>query len=363
MESTDKLREGYTTGSCAAAAAKASAMRAAGLAAPAQVSITTPEERLFSFVVRSFPDGSCGVVKDAGDDPDSTDGIMITALVAPTKAAGPIIFKAGEGVGLVTLPGMKVAPGEPAINPTPRLMIERAVREILGERGATVTIGAPGGEERAKRTFNPRLGIVGGISILGTSGRVKPMDEAALLASYSLELATHAAEGRTVIAVAFAGAGEAALRKAYEINNRAVVQCGNYIGFVLDEAARLGFRKLLLCGHPGKLLKVAAGTFATHNKTGGGAKEALCTQCAIYGASPALVKELYECATTEAQIAVTQRAGFGFIWKIMAKITERRASERIFDAFEIAAAYMDSAGKILGEGDKARKFAGEIRKS
>ena len=161
------------------------------------------------------------------------------------------------------------------------MMIERALREVIGARGAEVTISAPQGAEVAKRTFNPRLGIIGGISILGTSGRVKPMNEASLLESLTLELNTHAAEGREAVAVAFAGTGENALRRAYGINNRAVVQCGNYIGHLLDESARLGLKRLLIGGHPGKLLKVAAGSFNTHNRTGGGAKEALCAQAAI----------------------------------------------------------------------------------
>lgn len=361
MASTKGLREGYTTGSCASAAAKAAAIRALGGNCPITVDIRTPEERIFTLPIVGFDDGSCGVIKDSGDDPDSTDGIMIKASVDIFDSPGPIIFAAGVGVGTVTLPGLKVPVGEPAINPVPRKMIERAVREVIGERGIRVTISAPDGVEIAKRTFNPRLGIVGGISILGTSGRVKPMDEAALLESLTLELRTHTAVGREAIAVAFAGTGEASLRKAYAIENRAVIQCGNYIGYVLDEAGQLGLKRLLIGGHPGKLLKVSSGSFNTHNRTGGGSKEALCTQAAIAGADAATVKALYECTTTEEQMRLVREKNLDFLWNILARITKKRCDERAFGDITTAVAFIDNGGRILGATDNAPIFAKEIR--
>lgn len=361
MASNRELREGYSTGSCAAAAAKAAALRALGSPCPASVEITTPEERIFTLPVVGYEDGSCGVIKDAGDDPDSTDGIMIRAAVKLSPAPGAVSFLAGEGVGTVTLPGLKVSIGEPAINPVPRMMIERALREVIGARGAEVTISAPQGAEVAKRTFNPRLGIVGGISILGTSGRVKPMNEASLLESLTLELNTHAAEGREAVAVAFAGTGENALRRAYGINNRAVVQCGNYIGHLLDESARLGLKRLLIGGHPGKLLKVAAGSFNTHNRTSGGAKEALCAQAAIAGAPAATVKALYECPTTEEAMRLVRKEGLDFLWTILARIAAKRCEERAFEEIKTAVAFIDNGGIILGATDDAPSFAEEIR--
>ena len=361
MASNRELREGYSTGSCAAAAAKAAAIRALGGPCPASAEITTPEERRLTLPVIACEDGGCGVIKDAGDDPDSTDGILIKAAVEILPEAGAVSFFAGEGVGTVTLPGLKVPVGEPAINPVPRAMIERAVREVIGARGARVTISAPAGKEVAKRTFNPRLGIVGGISILGTSGRVKPMNEASLLESLTLELNTHAAEGRKAVAVAFAGTGEEALRKAYGIKNRAVVQCGNYIGHLLDESARLGLRRLLIGGHPGKLLKVSAGSFNTHNRTGGGAKEALCAQAAIAGAPANTVKSLYECLTTEEAMRFVREEGLDFLWERLARITSKRCEERVFGDITAAVAFIDNSGNILGATDNAPAFAEEIR--
>ncbi|MCR5335164.1 MAG: cobalt-precorrin-5B (C(1))-methyltransferase CbiD [Synergistes sp.] len=361
MESKSKLREGYSTGSCAAAAAKAAAVRALGGDCPSVVDITTPEERIFTFSVIGYGDGSCGVVKDSGDDPDATNGITITAAVELSSAAGPVSFAAGEGVGTVTLPGLKLPVGEPAINPVPRIMIERAVRDVIGSRGARVTISSPQGREIAKRTFNPRLGIEGGISILGTTGRVKPMDEAALLESFSLEISTHAAAGEEALAVAFAGAGEKALRSAYHIENRSVVQCGNYIGHVVDESARMGIKRLLIGGHPGKLLKVAAGSFRTHNREGGGALEALCTQAAIAGASREQVEMLYQCTTAEEAIHRVRGCGLDHLWKTLAGITAERCRARTYGDVDAAVAFIDSCGAILGATDNALSFAEEIR--
>lgn len=361
MESNKKLREGYSTGSCAAAAAKAAAMRIMSGICPEKVEITTPEEIIFTLPVIGFSDGSCGVIKDAGDDPDSTDGVLVKAAVQTLNSPDCVTFKAGEGVGIVTLPGLKIQVGEPAINPVPRAMIERAVREIIGTRGAVITISVPNGAVVAKKTFNPRLGIIGGISILGTTGRVKPMNEASLLESLTLELNTHTAEGRKNIAVAFAGTGETALRNAYKIKNRAVVQCGNYIGYLLEESVRLGLKKLLMGGHPGKMLKISAGTFNTHNRIGGGAKEALCTQAALEGASCETIRGLYQCPTTEEMIRLLSKNGFDFLWNKLALIAAKRCEELVFGDIKVAVAFIDNSSKILGATENASHIAEEIR--
>lgn len=356
-----RLREGYSTGSCASAAAKAAAIRVMGAPCPEKVEITTPEGVIFTLPVIEFPNGACGVIKDAGDDPDSTDGILVKASVEISGLHGDIVFKAGEGVGTVTLPGLKVPVGEPAINPVPRAMIERAVRGVIGSLGAVITISVPQGEAVAKHTFNPRLGISGGISILGTTGRVKPMNEASLLESLTLELNTHTAAGKQSIAVAFAGTGETALRNAYKIKNRAVVQCGNYVGYLLEESVRLGLRKLLIGGHPGKLLKVAAGTFNTHNRIGGGAKEALCTQAAIEGVPSETIKDLYKCTNTEEMMQLLTIKGINFLWNRLAIIAAKRCEDRVFGEIKTAVAFIDNNSNILGATEDASCIAEEIR--
>lgn len=205
-----ELREGVTTGACAAAA-KAAALSLVVGQPPGSVTVNGPTGREFTLDVLHLGPGRCGVVKDAGDDPDATDGMMIIADVVLRDAPSGITFAAGEGVGTVTLRGLKVAPGEAAINPGPRRMITASLCEVIGDLGAEVTISAPGGAERAKRTFNPRLGIAGGISILGTTGVVKPLNEQSIYDSLTLELETHSAEKRGLLAYTPGGAGERSL--------------------------------------------------------------------------------------------------------------------------------------------------------
>jgi len=355
------LREGISTGSCAAAAAKAAAMLAEEGKCPAYVSVATPQGRVLTLEPFCFADGSCGVVKDAGDDPDITNGVTVRALVEIGISDGPVMFAAGEGVGTVTLPGLKVPLGEPAINPAPRKMITDALREVIGGRTAKVTISVPGGKQIAEKTFNPRLGVTGGISILGTGGIVKPMNEEAIWDSLALELNTHAAAGRKIIALVFGRTGEDVFRKAWNVQSRCAVRVGNYLGYVLDEAVRLKFEKVLLCGHPGKLLKVAAGTFNTHNRTGDGRLEALCTQAAIAGASAEQVKNLYYCGTTENAMKLVSEYLLEEVWTVLAGITAKRCSERSFGALKVEAAYLDNNAYVLGCSGGAQEFAGELK--
>jgi len=304
------------------------------------------------------------VVKDAGGDADATDGMTIFAHVELGDNDGPIEFRAGEGVGMVTLPGLKVPVGEPAINPTPRHMIEKSLREVVKTRSVVVTISAPGGEEAAKRTFNPRLGIVGGISILGTRGTVRPMDEQAVLESLALELNTHAEEGKKIISLTFGNTGEIAARQAFGLTGRCVVQVGNYIGFVLDEAEALGFERVLLCGHPAKLLKVAAGGFNTHNRVTDGRFEALCAHAALLGMEHGFIGRLYNCVTTESALELLRESEkAGALWNNLAEAAARRCTERSFGVLTVAAAFIDNEGVILGKSELADCLGEALRSS
>ena len=355
------LREGYTTGTCAAAAARASACFVMSGEAPEHVTITTPAGKNIELEIINTHDSYFGVIKDAGDDPDATDKMLIKAKVELKKDTSEVTFRAGEGVGTVTLPGLKIPVGEPAINPVPRQMITEAVKAVTGNYGAEVTVAVPGGAEKAKKTFNPRLGITGGLSILGTSGIVRPMDENAIYDSLTLEVSTHVAEKKELLALTFGNTGEIAMRKAFDIKGRCVMQSGNYIGFVLDEMARLGIKKVLLCGHPGKLLKVAAGTFNTHNRYGDGRKEALCTQLAIMGAESKTVKEIYDCRTTEQSIEIVKENGLEEVWNVLADITAKRCTDRSFGDLVAEAAFTDNTGQILGLSRNAEAFAKELQ--
>jgi cobalt-precorrin-5B (C1)-methyltransferase len=359
---------GISTGSCAAAAAKAAALWRISGECPSWVEIETPVGRRLRLDVISRPPDCCGVVKDAGGDADVTDGMTVFARVELQEADGPVEFRAGEGVGRVTLPGLKVPAGEPAINPVPRQMIENSLREVVGKRGALVTISIPGGEDAARRTFNPRLGIAGGLSILGTRGTVRPMDEQAIRESLTLELNTHA-EGQNerkmekILALTFGGTGETALRRAFGLTGRCVVQAGNFVGFALDEAERLGFKRILLGGHPGKLLKVAAGSFNTHNRVADGRMEALCAHAALLGMDLEFVRELYACATAEGAMALLKGAEKGpALWARLAEVAARRCVSRSRAALAVAAAFIDNEGTILGKSAEADALAEALRR-
>ncbi len=357
-----ELRWGISTGTCAAAAAKASALRLIGGIVPPSVVVALPSGEAVELPVVELEDGRCGVVKDAGDDLDSTDGVTVAARVRFGEGMGPAVFIAGEGVGTVTLPGLKLPPGEPAINPVPRRMIERAVREAIANRTVTdrtvadrmisIEISIPGGAILADRTFNKRLGIEGGLSILGTTGRVRPMDVNALLESLSLEISTQAARGRQALLLTFASTGEASARKAWGIPEGFTVQVANEIGFALDECVRLGLQGVVLAGHPGKLLKVAAGSFDTHNRVADGRFEVLCTHIALTTGSCALLPEIYACRTTEAAMAVLRERlstdVLRTLWNSLAERAAVRCSDRIFGELETAAAFIDGDGNVLG---------------
>ena len=270
-------RWGFSTGACAAAAAKAAALAASGLAVPSTIEIPFPDGVRRSLPIAWAEPGRAAVRKDAGDDPDITDGALVIATVTP---APDWRYEAGEGVGTVTLPGLQIPPGEPAINPAPRAMI-RAALEELGWTGARIRIAIPGGTALAERTFNPRLGVAGGLSVLGTQGRVRPFSLEAVRVTISCALDVTRAAGHDRVGLAPGHLGERALEAgaggrgawAEGRGNRSegrgdrlpIVEVSNEWGHALDAAAAKGFAALLLAGHPGKLAKLAEGHFDTHS--------------------------------------------------------------------------------------------------
>jgi cobalt-precorrin-5B (C1)-methyltransferase len=262
------LRTGYTTGACAAAAAKAAATLLCEGTVPENVEIALPEgPRVRLPVLQCRRDGETAqatIRKDAGDDPDITDQAAIVAEVAFADG-DEVRFAAGEGVGTVTKPGLALAPGEPAINPVPRRMIQQSVREVTG-RGVLVTVSIPGGRELAARTFNPRLGIEGGLSIIGTTGIVKPFSAPALTASLQCGLDVAAACGVRAPVLVPGNIGERAALRNLRVDSGQIIQVSNHWGFMLDQAARQPkFERLLVLGHPGKLAKLVDGEWDTHS--------------------------------------------------------------------------------------------------
>ena len=225
-----RLREGYTTGACAAGASLASVLWQTTGSCPEWVELVVPAGKKLRLAIQPGAAYTCGVRKDGGDDPDETNGCLVNAAVQILPEDGAVQFRAGEGVGVVTRKGLKLPPGESAINPVPREMIEKAVRSVIGAKGAVVTVSVPDGERIAQKTFNGRLGIEGGISILGTTGIVRPMSEEAVRESLSLELSMCRAEYGKVCAFVTGYAGESWLRGQYP-DAGPIVLCSNYLGF------------------------------------------------------------------------------------------------------------------------------------
>jgi cobalt-precorrin-5B (C1)-methyltransferase len=261
------LRSGYTTGTCASAAAKASVMLLLGEPVPHTVDITLPKGECVSIQVESVrieeSMAEATILKDAGDDPDITHGLPIIASACWIEDR-EVILEAGEGIGTVTKPGLQVKPGDPAINPIPAAMIRCAVRELTN-RGVKITIRIPGGRELAAKTFNPRLGIVGGLSILGTTGRVRPFSCSAIRQTIvcCLEIA-NACEVTSPVLVP-GHIGEKAARRHFRLQAEQVVEVSNEWGFTLDRIQNYHPSALLVLGHPGKMAKLSCGSFDTHS--------------------------------------------------------------------------------------------------
>lgn len=279
------MRYGFTTGSCAAAASKAAAYMLLTGKAKNKITIQTPKGIAYTAditdIKRSENEVSCAVIKDGGDDPDVTTGAYIYASVRILHSDTSALCKkkqdlviinidGGDGVGRVTKPGLDQPVGNAAINHVPREMIEKEVREVcelLDFKGTLdITISVPKGNELAERTFNPRLGIVGGISILGTSGIVEPMSSQALIDTIRVELRQRYSLGYDYVAVAPGNYGLDFMKESYGYDLDRSVKCSNFIGETIDMAADMGFKRMLLTGHIGKLIKVAGGIMNTHSR-------------------------------------------------------------------------------------------------
>ncbi|MBI5249780.1 MAG: cobalamin biosynthesis protein CbiD [Desulfomonile tiedjei] len=343
---TSSGRTGFTTGTCAAAAAKAAALLLEGREVPGHVDVSLPDG---SQVVLSLLEMTCNgvraratVKKFSGDDPDVTDGCLVIAEVSWSDS-NEVILEAGEGVGTVTKPGLALPVGEPAINPVPRRMIKQAVREATG-RGARVVISIPGGKELAEKTFNPRLGVQGGLSILGTSGIVRPFSTSAL--KDSLKLALSVAEACHVRDPIFVPGriGEKAARRHFTTIPEQLIEVSNEWGFMLDEASVYDFRRLLVVGHPGKLAKLAQGQWDTHSSRSTSAApmvSALSTE--ILGTTPA------EAGTVEGIFTSLEPSDRRKLAEECAARIADAVFDRLEERFPVAVVLVDLRGDILGE--------------
>ncbi|ACO47830.1 cobalt-precorrin-5B (C(1))-methyltransferase CbiD [Deinococcus deserti] len=358
------LRRGFTTGSAATAALKAALTLLYRGEVPSPVEITLPDGDLGLRIpvqrVELTDAGAYGeVIKDGGDDPDATHGAALWVRVTPLAGAGPstaMTFHAGEGVGTVTAPGIRVPVGEPAINPVPRDMMRRAAHEVAGHEAFAVTVGCVNGEKIARRTFNPRLGIVGGISILGTTGVVEPMSLEAYAASVEVEVrvAAHARPAAVVFTPGKLGRDYA--EQTLGIQREKIVQISNFVGAGVDALQEAltelpyALPLLLVAGHPGKLAKVLNGDWNTHSSHSGMAMNALARVAAEVNLDPAMVDALAGANTVDACVELLAPHPQGAaVWSETARQIARTIQNRAPAAERVQVALFALDGTPLGE--------------
>ena len=334
MDSKKELRKGFTTGSCGAAAAKAALYMLLTGSVKDEIEIITPEGAVFRTEIKDiFREENrvrCAVVKDGGDDPDVTTGLHVTAEVrAEERADGDleIQIEGGPGVGRVTLPGLDQPVGNAAINRVPRQMIEKElseVAELLDFRGRIrVILSVPGGEAAAERTFNPRLGIEGGISILGTTGIVEPMSTRAILDTIRVELNQRKALGDRIAAVSPGNYGLNFMKETYGYDLNRSVKCSNYVGDTVDMVREMDFRGMLLTGHIGKLIKVSGGIMNTHSKEGDARMELLAAGVIRAGGSMDTLRGILNCRVTEEALGIIQAESPALLRTSMESVMDR----------------------------------------
>ena len=361
------LRCGYTTGTCAALAAAGAARLLLTGTAPEAVSLTTPKgiEVSVPLAEAELLEGGararCAVQKDAGDDYDVTNGMLVRAAVKKSAAPG-IQIDGGEGVGRVTKPGLDQPVGEAAINRVPRRMIEEEVLSVgdaLGyEGGFRVTVSVPGGKEAAQKTFNPQLGIEGGISILGTSGIVEPMSTQALIDTVALEIRQKAVQGHQNIILTPGNYGMDFLHiQGMDRWGVPVVKCSNFIGDALDACGAEHIRGVLLVGHLGKLVKLAGGIMNTHSRTADCRAELFCAHAALRGADRELCRALMDCTTSDACIAALDKAGLreAVLGSLLSAVQDH-LDRRVAGAFQVGAVVFSNQYGLLGRTSQAKEL-------
>ncbi|MCW4005326.1 MAG: cobalt-precorrin-5B (C(1))-methyltransferase CbiD [Candidatus Bathyarchaeota archaeon] len=356
------LKYGLTTGACAAAAAKA-ALIALTDSPVERVVIPTPIGIRFEIPVKSSSASKEGVgvavvVKDAGDDVDVTDELEITATIKLTDNNGEIQITGGKGVGKITKPGLPMEVGESAINPVPRKMISDAVKEALPiGKGAAVTVTIPEGEKVAEKTQNSKLGIVGGVSILGTTGVVKPFSEAAWRRSMVPQIDVALARGYERLFFVPGNIGQRLAKQLFGVPYDQIVQTGDFVGYMLEKAAEKGVGEIVFFGHSGKLAKLAAGIFNTHHKMGDARNEVIAAYAAAAGADTKVVKAILQSNTTEEATKLLIQADLlRETYDEVAKRINLRLTERTQGKIKFSIIIVSMDGKVLGADENARSL-------
>ena len=360
------LRSGFTTGSCAAAAAKAAASMLLLGSRKNSIRISTPAgidyEPLIEDIKVEEDKVSCAVRKDGGDDPDITNGILIYACVSLIRdGLSHVLIDAGIGVGRVTRPGLDQEIGNAAINSVPRKMIESEVREVMDisdcRDSLSVIISVPDGEEIAKKTFNPRLGIEGGISIIGTSGIVEPMSTRALLDTIRVELNQKKALGAQIAVATPGNYGLEFMKKQYGYDLEKAVKCSNYIGETIDMARDIGFKKMIIVGHVGKLIKVSGGIMNTHSHEADCRMELMAAAAFKCGADSETINSILDSLSTEEAYEYLVRCGlqkesFEYVMNRISYYLNKRAT----DEMSVECIVYSNRFGLLGKTESADEF-------
>ncbi len=360
-----KLRKGYTTGSCAAGASKAAVSMLVHGGRLDRIGIDTPSGVRLELPVTDVEVNEgrvkCSVVKDGGDDPDVTSGLKIFAEAVYTGGKS-ISIKAGPGIGTVTQPGLKVQVGKPAINPGPMSMILKEVREVLKDgRGVEITLSVPGGEAAAEKTYNSRLGIVGGISIIGTSGIVTPMSEEAWKEAIAVELSVARAKGFRDMVFTFGNYGESFAVNELGMEKDRIVKVSNFIGYMLDKAVEYELERVLLVGHLGKLVKVAAGIFHTHSRVADARMEILTAYAGLEGAAVEVLDRIYQCRTTEAAAQIIKEQGFEAVFDRIVRSASERCGQYAFNRIKTGTVLFNEDSTLLGMDEGAKEILRHIQ--
>lgn len=363
VKNNKKMRFGYTTGSCAAAACKGAAEMLLGGNIVQQVELMTPKGILLTLTLEEIQiaenEVTCAVRKDGGDDPDTTNGILVFASVKKIKKN--IIIDGGIGVGRVTKPGLNQAIGEAAINPVPKAMIKKSAEEIADkydyEGGFEIIISVPEGVEVGKKTFNPRLGIVGGISILGTTGIVEPMSESALIESIRIEMQQRFRQGDQYLIITPGNYGANYLRNHMDIPFEKNIKCSNYVGETIDMAINMGVRGILFVSHIGKFVKVAGGIMNTHSHSADSRMEILSSNAIRAGADLKCAKKILDCNTTDEALEVlTEYKILESTMKIVMDKIQYYLNHRSYEQIQLGAVLFSNVQGYLGQTESAAEL-------
>ena len=348
MAAAKNLRGGFTTGAAAAAGVKAALIYFSTGETVSAVEITALDGTILKIPVARVEKTGGGVrvevIKNSGDDPDITNG---ASIFTTTRITGDEInFRAGVGVGRITKAGLQLPVGEPAINPGPRQLIKNVAAEF-GVTGLDVEISIPAGVELAKKTLNPILGVEGGISVIGTTGVLRPMSEDAFKNSLVPQIDVARAAGFDELIFVPGKIGETIAQKI-GFDSAAIVQTSNFIGFMLEAAAERKIARIILCGHIGKLVKVAAGIFHTHNRIADARLETLAAYAAAEGLSSAEVQKILSANTTEDATKIITANDMQRVYEKIAARASFRAERYVYGALKVGTILVDYAGNILG---------------